>query len=333
MYRLIFKIVQSPVLEAPRRSEGAPGGSAASPPEEPAEIWSGGNRLQQQIAHGICKMVLDEGLKAGATLNVSQISKTLNVSRTPVTAALDLMADQGLALKNQARGYRLASWDDHQRALVKTLITQDEVGLDVLIAEDRLSGSLPDEVTEAFLQRRYGVDRIALLNTLKELELDGLCHSKPGRGWIFEPSLDSAPVYRESYNFRKLIFSRCFFEPTYRFDQGRVDDSRRQHKTLLADSAMTPRAIAQCNAEFYETLAALSGNRFIMQATRTQNRIRRFRDYAFSWQRDRARLEAVFKSHMHILDLLEAGELEAASHAVWTHLDESEKLNSPSVAP
>jgi DNA-binding GntR family transcriptional regulator len=295
--------------------------------EAPLEMFSEGNRLHRQIAQNICRTVLDECMAAGARLNVLQLSKTLGLSRTPVAAALELMASQGLAVKVGAAGYRLTSWTEAQRSLVSAVVDQDDVSLDVRIAEDRLSGALPDELTEAFLQRRYGIDRISLLKTLKELEIDGLCQSKPGRGWTFEPSLDSAGIYRESYSFRKLIFSRCFFEPTYRFDAVAADRSRVRHVELMTKERSTPREIAQSNAEFYEALAAMSGNRFIVQAARSQNRIRRFRDYAYSWNKEF--INAVCGAHVRILDLLAANDIEAASHAIWLYLDEAEKRGSP----
>jgi DNA-binding GntR family transcriptional regulator len=290
-------------------------------------MFSKGNRLHRQVAQDICRVVLDERARGGAKLNVLQLSKALRLSRTPVAAALELMASQGLAVKGGAGGYRLTSWTEAQRSLVSAAVARENVSLDVRIAEDRLSGALPDELTEAFLQRRYGIDRVSLLKTLKELEMDGLCQSKPGRGWIFEPSLDSAGIYRESYSFRKLIFSRCFFEPTYRFDAVAADRSRVRHTQLMTQEHSTPRDIAQCNAEFYETLAAMSGNRFIVQAARSQNRIRRFRDYAYSWNEDF--IDAVCRTHIRILDLLQANNIEAASRAIWLYLDEAERRGSP----
>lgn len=311
---------------------GPRSGGAGRSVRDRKRMWNGGNRLQQEIARRICGMIVDDRLVPGGSLNVSQISKALNVSRTPVTAALNLMADHGLADRKGARGFCVAAWDRRRQAFVKSLLSAEDVNLYVRIAEDRVSGDLPDEVSEAFLLRRYGVERAALLGTLKELESDGLCQSKPGRGWTFEPSLNSPRAYQESYNFRKLLFSRCFFEPTYRFDKASADECRRRHDELRATAKVTPRAIAQCNAEFYETLAAMSGNRFILHAARSQNRIRRFLEYAYNWQDDPARLDVVHQSHMRILDLIEAGEVEAASRAVWLYLDEAAKVKPPAPA-
>lgn len=292
-------------------------------------MWNSGNRLQQDIIKKICRKIIDDKLRPGFSLNISRLSQELNLSRTPVTTALGFMADEGLVSRANNRGFAVSRWNRSQNATVRELLATEDVDLYIRIAEDRISGALAEEVSEALLLRRYGAERPALLRALKELELDGLCRGKPGRGWAFEPALNSASAYDESYNFRKLLFPRCFFEPTYRFDKATADACRRRHAELRASANPTRRAIAECNADFHETLAAMSGNRFVLSAARSQNRIRRVLEYAYNWQLDSARLQQIHKSHMEILDLLEAGEIEAASHAYWRHLDEAAKRSPP----
>ena len=57
-------------------------------------------RLQQDLAERIIQLAREDGLAAGAWLNENNLAKRLNVSRTPVRAALSHLEGQGIVLRS-----------------------------------------------------------------------------------------------------------------------------------------------------------------------------------------------------------------------------------------
>ena len=65
---------------------------------------AGPTKLQQDIAEAILQMVREDGLVAGGFLNENNAARRLNVSRTPVRAALDRLAEQGVVRRHPNKG-------------------------------------------------------------------------------------------------------------------------------------------------------------------------------------------------------------------------------------
>lgn len=281
-------------------------------------------RLQQDLAERILDMVREDGLAAGAMLNESGTAKRLNVSRTPVRAALAHLAARGLVRRHPNRGIELidapapasanpAAPDIMERAMVA-------------LAHDRESGALADEVSEQEVMRRYALARPEAQRLLARLADLDMIERKPGYGWRFLYPPRDAAAHDERYRFRLLIEPMALLEPGVRLEPGWIAEMRMRHRETLAKPWRESSAIGffEMNAAFHEGLAAASGNRFIHSAIRRQNQLRRLSNY--DWVFGFERVEVNCREHLEMLDFLEAGDREVASALMRRHLQRASQL-------
>jgi len=280
-------------------------------------------RLQQEIAERILQLVRDDALSAGDWLNENATARRLGVSRTPVRAALDYLAQQGLVRRHPNRGVEILAAPtlpangplphEAERAMVR-------------IAHDRETGQLPDDISEVEVMRRYELGRPEVQRLLARLADLDMIERKPGYGWRFLQEPRDPRVHDERYRFRLLIEPAGLLEPGFRLEQGWIDEMRGRHAQMLARPWREASSIAlyEMNADFHEGLAAASGNRFIHSAIRRQNQLRRLSNY--DWVFGFERVQVNCREHMQLLDYLEAGEREVASALMRSHLQRASAL-------
>ncbi|MGE7470951.1 FCD domain-containing protein [Bosea sp. NPDC003192] len=284
-------------------------------------------RLQQEIAERILRMVREDGLEAGAWLNENSAARRLNVSRTPVRAAIDHLARQGLLRRHPNKGVELLSAPEAS--------TDPGAGADVTelamvkVAQDRHGGRLPDEISELELMRRYALGRPEVQRLMARLADLDMVERKRGYGWRFlhEPRDQSA--HDERYRFRLMIEPMVFLEPGFALDQGWIDEMRTRHELTLSQPWKESSAIGfyEMNADFHEGLAAASGNRFIHSAVRRQNQMRRLSNYDWTYGYERVVVNS--REHLQMLSTIEAGDLQLASALMRSHLQRAMQLRRP----
>jgi DNA-binding GntR family transcriptional regulator len=286
-----------------------------------------GSRLQREAAARIRDLLVSRDAQPGTHLPELELSGELRISRTPVKAALQLLAEQGLLEFRAGRGFfvrrRLSETDR------KAPGDDDEVeALSVAIARDRLAGILDDEVSEADLMRRYGVTRALLTRVLRQLAEAGAVERNRGHGWSFLPALSrSGSGVTDSYRFRMVIEPSAILEPGFCPDPEWLRSMRARHERLLAPGGrFSPVAFFEMNAEFHEGLARASGNAFLAMAVVQQNKLRRFQNY--DWTYGRERMELSVREHLAILDALEHGSREWAAALLKRHLETAGGLSA-----
>ena len=134
---------------------------------------------------------------------------------------------------------------------------------------------------------------------------------------------------RDSYQYRKLIECGGLKLPTFKADVDAFHRIRDEHHGFVERSSKsTQRAIAadfyRMNASFHELLARCSGNRFIEQAIRQQNQLRRFEEYA-RFTNNPPDIVGSCRDHIAITDAVLAGDLDWASALLFRHLSVSEQ--------
>ena len=281
-------------------------------------------RLQQEIAERILRMVREDGLEAGAWLNENSAARRLNVSRTPVRAAIDHLARQGLVRRHPNKGVELLSAPE---ASADPNASADATELAMVrVAQDRHGGRLPDEISELELMRRYELGRPEVQRLMARLADLDMVERKRGYGWRFlhEPRDQSA--HDERYRFRLLIEPMVFLEPGFSLDQGWIDEMRTRHELTLSQPWKESSAIGlyEMNADFHEGLAATSGNRFIHSAIRRQNQMRRLSNYDWTYGYERVVVNT--REHLQMLATIEAGDLQLASALMRSHLQRAMQL-------
>lgn len=279
------------------------------------------NALSAALAVKIVEWVQARDLPVGAHLTEQSLVEVLHVSRSPVRKALALLADQGVLDREKNRGYFLRRLTRGVERALDAADARHGESLYLQVADDRLRGTLADEFSEAELRRRYGITQPQARAILQRMAREDLVVRKPGRGWRFQPTLTTRDAHDQSYRFRMIIEPAALLEPGYRVDREAFARIRREQQAMLdGDLArLTRDQVFRVGSAFHETIVAGSGNRFLADAMRRQNQLRRLIEYGGN--SDRSRLVRQCEEHLRLLDLIEAGRRKAAADFLREHLD------------
>lgn len=275
--------------------------------------------LSQQLALQIAGHIRRSNLEPGAHLAEQQLADLFKVSRSPVRCALAELEKSGIVEQARHRGYFLKKIPAQQPKTAPEANLAEERYL--RIADDRLAGRLEDNVTETALMRRYEMPRRELQRILHRMEKEGWAERKPGHGWQFIALADSVEAHGQSYRFRMLFEPAALLEPTFRIDQAEFERIRRDQQMLL-DGGIARLSRAQLfkmGSDFHETLMEFSRNRFMIDAIRRVNTMRRLLEYRAHY--DRERFAGQCREHLRLLELLEQGTRENAARYLRKHLD------------
>lgn len=284
------------------------------------------SRFHADLARRILDLVREADRPAGWQLKEQWLAEQLNVSRSPVRAALRLLTELGIvtAVPNQGRFLATGSRDLND-SLYKIPPTEEE-RLYLKITRDRFVDRIGMNINVTELGRRYGVSRSMIGRVLSRLAEEGLVERDAGRGWSFLPSLNNPEVYEESYRFRMQIEPAAILDPGFRPDPAKFAEIRKDHESLLAGAVRTDpfQRLVEIDVEFHETIGRCSQNRFILQAIQQQSRLRRMTEFHF--RADRERMAQSCREHLAILDALEAGNRERAAELIRLHIRISRDL-------
>jgi DNA-binding GntR family transcriptional regulator len=284
------------------------------------------SRLQRELSAGIMELIRSERLASGTRLAEVALAERLQVSRTPVRAALKLLAARKLVRAGTRRGYFVTDAVATSHKALHRPAPDNTDRLFLAIASDRRTGRLPDEVSERDLMQRYGATRPVVQRVLTKLAEVAAVQRKPGHGWRFHPIFVDEQARHESYRYRLMIEPAALLEPGFRLDPAWAAEMRRRHEEALTmpwnEAATIP--LYEINAAFHEGLAAASGNRYLLVAIQQQNRLRRFGNYDWTFGHERVLVNC--REHLAILDQLEAGQHEAAAALLRRHLESAAKL-------
>ena len=289
--------------------------------------------LQIDLARRILERIRDSGWTVGTRISVPDLARTFGVSRSPISAALELLVAQGILAGFEARGLQLAR-DVAEIDPEDILPSSPLEDLYRRMMRDRALGELPQDVSEAELMPRYQVSRGVIRKLLLRFAAEGLVQRLPGHGWRFAESLVGDDAYRESYEFRIAVECAALRSPMFRADPQQLAPVRRAHERILS-TILDGKTLTggdewfRVNASFHEGLAACSGNRFLADAVRQQNNLRRLQESAGFEQLPTERLEQSCREHLAILDAVEAGENEWAEALLRQHLRQASEFAAP----
>ena len=285
------------------------------------------SRLQADLAARILRRLKEQGAGPGHHLVELDLCQQFGVSRTPIRGALKLLAAQGVVEARANRGFVLSQpVTEAPEPEVVNLQAEEDERLFVAIAKARTIGQLAAETTQQEIMRLFGARLPTVLRVLRELADLGLVERKPGNGWSFLASIDSARAQDESYAFRRIIEPALVLQPTFELDREWAKTSRARHLAYRNKTWRDSMAVDfyQMNADFHEGLARCSGNRFLLSTVQRQNQLRSFLNY--QWEYGVERVHASIDEHLAILDALEQGDNEGAATLMHQHLTKSSSL-------
>lgn len=290
------------------------------------------SRLQAELAARILRVLKEQGAKPGHHLVELDLCRLFDVSRTPVRGALRLLAEQGLVEGRTNRGYVLCqpvlTVPDNDPASADD---EEDKRLFIAIAEARYAGRVPDQCSQQEIVRILDARLTTVTRVLRQLADLGLVERKPGNGWSFAPSINSARARDDSYAFRLIVEPAGLAEPTFTLDRNWLERSRAQHVAFRKRRWQGTMAVElfALNADFHEALARCSGNRYILDAVQRQNRLRTFLNT--HWVSGGEKVERTIEEHLAIMDRLDAGENGLASELLREHLSDSRE-RAPRIA-
>jgi DNA-binding GntR family transcriptional regulator len=277
--------------------------------------------VQAKVAREIVALARRENLPAGERLPELVLAEKIGTSRSPVNAALRHLARLGVATYDRNRGFFLARPAGDLGGVMERLTAAGDDPLYFRIADDRLNRRLPDEITETELMRRYRTSRNDLRKVLGRILEEGWIERRMGHGWAFLPMIDSIESYEQSYHFRRGVEPMGLLSPSFLPDRDQLAALRREQERIVAGGHATMTAIElfESNSRFHETLAAWSGNAFIVHAVRRVNLLRRLVDYKLATNRAPRATQAA--EHLGILNAIEAGDMLRAASLMREHLE------------
>ncbi|MBV8618199.1 MAG: GntR family transcriptional regulator [Curvibacter sp.] len=281
--------------------------------------------LQLHVVREVVAHVRRAHLRAGEHVAESTLAEALGTSRTPVNTALRFLTSAGVLAHDLNRGYFLKLGAAELGEVAADLASQPDDPLYLRIASDRLARQLPDLNTEAELMRLYDCSRAALRKALSRIQQEGWVEKAIGHGWEFQPMIDSAEAYEESYTFRLALEPTGILAASFRPDPAELR-ALLQRQRLIAESgyeSMTAIELFEANKEFHETLARWSGNRFILQSIRRVDQLRRLVEYRQAQHRKPRRNHAL--EHIAILEALAAHDFLQAAGLMRNHLEDARR--------
>jgi len=287
------------------------------------------SRFHADLARGILELIRENGFSVGSQLKEQWLSAELGVSRSPVRAALRLLASRGIVKSIPNQGSFLLVPAETIEERVTEIPQTEEEKLYQTITRDRFAQRIDLRINVTELVRRYGTTRSMIGRVLGRLADEGLVERESGRRWSFVPSLDDPGIYDDSYRYRLLIEPAAILGPGFRPDPAQIARLRRVQEDLLAGAIYTApsRRLVESDADFHQTISTFSGNRFIMQAVQQQTQLRRFMEYQFGGERER--MAQSCREHMAIIHALEAGDHQTAADLMRVHITVSRDLRPP----
>jgi DNA-binding GntR family transcriptional regulator len=291
----------------------------------PTKAERPGARPRKDITGELAKRIVEHmrshAIAVGTHLPARELADLFNVSRSPVTQALRLLAEKQIVAHVPTKGF--------YAAMTKPPACE-EIGLAgpgrlsevyFRLAEDRVLGQMPDQVSERSLRQRYDLTRGEANELLSRIAHEGWAKRRPGYGWQFARVLTTRRALEQSYRLRIAIEPVSLLEPTFDIAKSALLRARDLEVEMLHGSidTMSPYTLYERGVQFHEMLAAASNNDFFLEALRRVNRMRRL--FAYRAMVDRRRYYGQVEEHIRVLDLLIEGRNEDASRAMRKHLE------------
>lgn len=283
--------------------------------------------LTAQIALRILEMIQTGQTPAGSHLRESAIAEEFRVSRSPVREALQELTELRIVKHHPNRGcFVIAAPRSTFESARKRLGQNDDTKVYREIAALRLDGKLAETFTEADLGRQFDLSRAEVGRIVDRMAQEGWIERRPGYGWAFVPILTTLASLDLSYRFRRAIEPAALLEPTFVVDNEAFARCRAEQSALLNGKISGTDSIElfRFGSRVHETLARCSGNPLFFDAVQRVNRLRRLLEYRVMDDTHPFRNEA--REHLHMLDLVEAGKMKAASKLMERHLDRNRKV-------
>lgn len=271
-------------------------------------------RVAAQIADHIRNGHAPEGTR----LVERKLAEQLRVSRSPIRNALRVLQAEGVVEAPKRGGYVVLKPAQDVQPRPKLPASDEEVY--VRIAEDRLSGGLPDRITENALARRYGLTRVQLAKVLRRIVGEGWIERLPGRGWTFLPLLTSTQAYEDGYRFRLVVEPAAILDPGFELRRPALENCCAKQQGLIDGGIwiVSETELFELSSQIHQLIIECSRNAFFRDSLKRIDVLRRIREFGQSIDREYAIVRC--HEHLQIARLLLAAKRQEAADLMRRHL-------------
>jgi len=275
---------------------------------------------QVDLIQRILEVIREDRVRAGDRLTEQGLAARCNVSRTPVRKALNVLAEQKIAVRDVDGGFRLRVDQKATMGTEPALPSSAEENLYNSILRDLAARRIDPSQTIASLQRRYSVSRPVVQSTLQRMSADQLVERAAGQAWLFSPAATSAESIAWSYEYRIILEPAALVSKSFSVDVSAMAAIRRSLEAVLAlgEQHIDLARFEPADFEFHAIIARSCGNPYISSALAAHHRKRRtaMRQVALS----SFRLIQSTREHLAILSCIEQGQLDTAADLMRVHL-------------
>ncbi|MFN3661770.1 GntR family transcriptional regulator [Yoonia sp.] len=274
------------------------------------------NRISPRLAADIAALIESESLPKGAHLRTADLARRFAVSRWPVEQALRELAKTGRIRHAPNRGFFVC-----QDAAATPEPPLDPVHIAYLkLARLLVAQTIGQQITEQEIRDRFALTKRQTADLMGRLIREGIAEKRAGYGWNINTDLTAPDALAHTTQMRLILEPAALRLPSYHLPAEVIARLRRVEYDLLDGTIdrVPPDTLYLHGAEFHEMVMTGARNPFMLQALVRVNRVRRLLSYSAMDDRNRYYRQA--REHLQILDLIEAGDHEAAAHQMETHL-------------
>lgn len=284
------------------------------------------SRRHVELAQKILEVANERGMMEGERLAEQAIATICNVSRTPVRKAFQVLAERGMLVRDVEGSYRFAIDPVSAVRLEDPVEPSAEEDVRASILRDLAAARIGEAQTVASLQRRYGVTRLAVQNSLMKLSEEHLAERGAGQQWLLKQFTVNADSGTKSFEFRLALEPLAMTMPDFRRDPTAILSLRQSMMALagMDEKSFDRRLFQRTDMDFHILIAKSCGNPFLAE-TLISHHTRRF---ALPTQSHPGtfRLMQSNAEHMQILEQIERGQMTLAADLMRVHIQQSQAV-------
>jgi DNA-binding GntR family transcriptional regulator len=281
--------------------------------------------LQAEVARKLIALMQEGRWAVGDRISDAALARDLGISRTPIRQVLQFLSERDFVSQTENRGFQLKRVMPIDEDLDTLVPPSDVDNLYQRLMSARANGLIGNEASEMELLEKFGTTRGAIRRALLRFSAEGLAERRQGHGWRFAECLDNRQAMNESYAFRTIIECGALSEDGFHADPTQLASLEKEQRNLLTVplSKLKGSEWFEANANFHETLVSWSGNRFLIQAIRRQNSLRRMTEYAEFAELSEDGVRKAARDHLAILEAIKAKDRKLAAAILLRHLSRS----------
>ena len=281
----------------------------------------------------LARSIAEGDLPPGTHLMASPLAERLSDSRPPVTRALQALAERGLILPVEGRGYMVPGAPAPVRRNLHELrlsLGEDRDSAPVVPGWERILEDVAAQVldcmpfgtfmiSEANLGRSFGVSRTVVRDVLSRLQARGMIRKDRQSHWVAGPL--SARMLNDAQELRRQLEPLAVASAIGVLPRSEIVGMRERIRTAISDgAALSQPQVDGLEADLHQRCLSAAPNRLLEDMVRPLQ-LSHVVDRLFATYIGVHDLMAILVEHRLVLDHMLIGDRSGAEAAMRFHLD------------